>query len=259
MRAGDIIAAIEEFAPLHIQEEWDNSGLQLGSPSQEVHGVLIGLDCTVALIEEAVRRGCDFVLTHQPLLFNPLRRIDPEDVTGAAVIAAVRNGVAVYAAHTTADKAPGGVSALMAGRLGLRNVRVLEEEAPGVGLGAVGDLPEALSAEEALAKVKEAFGLRMIRSSRPCSCPVKRVALCGGSGSSCIPSAIGAGAQLYLSGDISYHHFFVPDGFMIADIGHFEGEVEIVEVFHSILRKKFPNFASLISEDISKGNPVNYL
>lgn len=259
MKARDIIAAIEEFAPLHVQEEWDNSGLQTGSPDQEVHGVLIALDCTAALVEEAVRRGCDFVLTHHPLLFNPLQRIDPDDPTGAAVIAAVRNGVAVYAAHTTADKVPGGVSALMAKRLGLRDVRILEEESPGVGLGAVGNLPEALPAEAVLAKLKQAFGLERIRTSRPVSCPVRTVALCGGSGSSCIPSAIKAGAQLYVSGDISYHHFFVPEGFMIADIGHFEGEVEIVEAFRSLLQKKFPNFASLVSEDISESNPVYYL
>lgn len=258
MKARDIIAAIEEFAPLSIQEEWDNSGLQTGSPEQEVHGVLVGFDCTEALIEEAVRRGCDFVLTHHPLLFNPLRSICPENPTGAAVIAAVRNGIAVYAAHTTADKVPGGVSGLMARRLSLQDIRILEEEAPGVGLGAVGNLPEALSAAEATALVKERFGLPFLRTSRPVDCPVRTVAMCGGSGSSCIDSAIRAGAQLFLCGDISYHHFFVPDGFMVADVGHFESEVEIVDVFHSILKKKFPNFASLISKDIKDSNPVYY-
>jgi len=259
MKVKDVVAAIEEFAPLSIQEEWDNSGLQIGSPEQEITGALVAFDCTEAVIAEAVRRGCNFVLTHHPLLFNPLSSIDPADPTAATVIAAVKNGVAVYAAHTTADKVPGGVSGTMARRLGLQNVRILEEEAPGVGLGVVGEFPEPMSAADAIALVKKVFGLPCIRTSRLVSCPVRTVAMCGGSGSSCIGSAIKAGAQLYLSGDISYHHFFVPEGFMLADVGHFESEVEIVDVFHSILRKKFPNFASLISEDITNSNPVNYL
>ena len=104
MRVGDITAAIEQFAPLSIQESWDNSGLCIGSPEQEVHGVLVGFDCTPELIDEALSLGCDMVLTHHPLLFHGLKRIKGGDPVSDAVIKAVRGGVAVYAAHTTADK-----------------------------------------------------------------------------------------------------------------------------------------------------------
>ena len=258
MKVKDIIRAIEEFAPACIQESWDNTGLQIGSPEQEVHGVLLALDCTPELIAEAGRRGCDMVITHHPLLYEPLRQVCPEDVTGRTVIDAIRSGCAVYASHTSADKTPGGVSWAMAEKLGLKNVRVLDEDAPGTGLGVVGDLPEALPTQDALALVKNAFGIPVLRHSAPVKGPVSRIALCGGSGSSLVDKALKAGAQLYVCGDISYHHFFAPEGITIADAGHFETEVGIVDIFYGVLTKYFPNFAVLISEDIKTACPVRY-
>lgn len=266
MKVADIIAAVEEFAPAIIQDGRDNTGLQIGSPQQEVHGVLTGLDCTEELVAEAVRRGCDMILTHHPLLYNGIRHIDPAEPVGAAVAAAIRAGVAVYAAHTSADKVLAGVSGAMARRLGLLNIRVLAPEGilPGTdgeeyGFGAVGDLPEPLSCAEASALIKKAFGLSVLRTSAPIDGPVDRIAVCGGSGAPLLPAAIASGARIFLCGDISYHNFFVPEGFMLADAGHFETEVEIVKVLHSVLRKKFPNFVSLVSESEGKANPVNYL
>jgi len=258
MKVRDITSVIEAFAPLSIQEEWDNSGLCIGSPDDEVHGVLFGFDCTRELVEEAVRLGADMVVTHHPLLFHGLKRITPGDPVSDTVAAAIRHGVAVYAAHTTADKVLGGVSGAMAARLSLRNVRILDEEADGIGLGAVGELPEPLPAEEAVALVKERFGLKVLRTSKPVDVPVRTVALCGGSGGSLIGKARESGAQLYLSGDISYHNFFTPSGFMVADIGHFEGEIEIVDILFSLIKKKFPNFASYISDHLGNSNPIYY-
>ena len=258
MTAADIISAIEAFAPLSIQEGWDNSGLIVGSPSDPVHGVLVGFDCTAALIDQAVERGCDMVVTHHPLIFGGLKTISPEDPVGNAVIRAIRGGVKVYAAHTTAAKVLAGVSGAMARRLSLKDVRILEEEPGGTGLGVVGNLPEPLSASDAVAFVKERFGLRVVKCSRPVEGPVSRVAMCGGSGSSLIGAARAAGAQLYISADISYHHFFTPEGFMIADIGHFESEVEIVGILFTHLRKNFPNFAILMDKDLQNSNPIYY-
>ena len=267
MRVRDITAALEAFAPLSLQEKWDNSGLCIGSPDQEVHGVLLGFDCTPELIDEAVCVGADLVVTHHPLIFGGLKRIAPEDPVGAAVIKAVRAGVAVYAAHTTADKVPAGVSGAMARRLGLERVSVLEPDGTllldgaeeTVGLGMVGDWREPLSCEEAVARVKEAFGLVQVRCSRFIPGKISRVALCGGSGSSLIDAARAAGAQLYLCGDISYHHFFTPPGFVLMDIGHFESEVEIVDILFSLLRKKFPTFAVRVSNALKDSNPIQYL
>ena len=126
MKVGEIISAIEEFAPLSIQEKWDNSGLIIGSPNQEVHKLLIGFDCTPELVDEAVASGADMILTHHPLIFGGLMKISPEDPVGLTVMKAVSAGIAVYAAHTTADKVLAGVSGAMASRLGLVNVSILE-------------------------------------------------------------------------------------------------------------------------------------
>ena len=258
MRVGDITAVLEAFAPLRIQESWDNSGLLIGSADDPVHGVLVGFDCTPELIREAVEKGCDLVVTHHPLIFKGLRRINGQDPVGAAVMEAVKAGVAVYAAHTTADKVLEGVSGAMARRLGLEDIRILEGEDEGVGLGCIGTLPSPLTGEQALAWVKERFGLRLIRCSRPLPTPILRVAVMGGSGASEISAALSAGAQLFISGDISYHHFFTPEGFMIMDIGHFESEVEIVDILLAQIRKNFPNFASCKSAMLDRSNPVHY-
>ncbi len=259
MKVKDITGAIEEFAPLSVQESWDNSGLIIGSPESEVSGVLFGFDCTPELVDEAVETGADMIVTHHPLIFGGIKKISPEDPVGLAVMKAVAAGVSVYAAHTTADKVISGVSGAMAERLGLVNVRILEKDGENSGLGAVGDLPSPMSAEDAVKYVKEKFSLTAARCSRYIGTPVSRIAMCGGSGSSLIPEAMAAGAQLYVSGDISYHHFFTPQGFMVMDIGHFESEVDIVEILFSLIRKKFPNFAVHVSGRLQDANPVQYI
>ena len=258
MRVGDITRVLEEFAPLGIQESWDNSGLLIGSPEDEVHGVLVGFDCTPELIEEAVQKGCNMVVTHHPLIFKGIRRIHAEDPVGAAVMKAVKAGVAVYAAHTTADKVMEGVSGAMARRLGLTDVEFLEPGPEGFGLGCVGNWPEPKTGTEALAFVRERFGLQIIRSSKPLEGPIRRVALLGGGGGGELDLALRAGAQLYITADVSYHQFFTPEGFMVMDIGHFESEVEIVDIFLAQIRKNFPNFASCKSSRLGRSNPVHY-
>lgn len=258
MTVGEITRALEAFAPLDIQESWDNSGLLIGSPQDPVHGVLVGFDCTLELIEEAVEKGCDMVVTHHPLIFKGIRRINSGDPVGAAVMKAVQKGVAVYAAHTTADKVIGGVSGAMARRLDLKDVEFLEPGPEGFGLGLVGNWAEPKTGKEALSFVKERFGLKVIRSSKPLESPISRVALLGGGGGGEIESALRAGAQLYITADISYHNFFTPEGFMVMDIGHFESEVEIVDIFLAEIRKNFPTFASYKCANLGRSNPVHY-
>ena len=257
MKVKDIIEAIEEFAPLSLQEGWDNSGLCIGSPEDPVTSVLFGLDCTPELVDEAVACGADMIVTHHPLIFSGLKKISSDNKVGEAVIKAIKAGISIYAAHTSADKVIAGVSGAMAARLGLENVRILDEDGDGTGLGVVGDLPRPLTSDEAVAFVKERFGLKMMRTSRPLEGMISRVAMCGGSGGSLIGAAMRSGAQLYISGDISYHNFFTADGFMIMDIGHYESEIEIVDILFSLIKKKFPTFAVRITQNIYS-NPIFY-
>ena len=257
MKVKDIISTIESFAPLSIQERWDNSGLCVGSPEDEVHSVLLGLDCTPALVDEAIACGADMIVTHHPLIFSGLKNISPENMVGAAVIKAIKAGISIYAAHTSADKVLAGVSGAMAARLGLTDVEILDEDGDGTGLGVIGNLPEPLPAEEMTRLVKEKFGLKVLKSSRPLEGMISRVAMCGGSGRSLIGAAMKSGAQLYVSGDISYHDFFTEKGFMIMDIGHYESEIEIVDILFSLIKKNFPTFAVRITQNINS-NPIYY-
>ena len=257
MKVRDIISVIEDFAPLSIQEKWDNCGLCIGSPEDSVSSILLGLDCTPELVDEAIACGADMIVTHHPLIFSGLKKISADDLVGAAVIKAVKAGISIYAAHTSADKVLSGVSGAMAARLGLKDVRILAEDGEGTGLGVVGELPEPLTAEQAVELVKERFSLKVIKSSRPIQGEIRRVAMCGGSGGSLIGAAKAAGAQLYISGDISYHNFFTPEGFMLMDIGHYESEIEILDILFSLIRKKFPTFAVRITQN-TQSNPIFY-
>ena len=257
MKVKDIISTIEDFAPLSIQEKWDNSGLCIGSPEDSVSSILLGLDCTPELVDEAIACGADMIVTHHPLIFSGLKKISSDDLVGAAVIKAVKAGISIYAAHTNADKVLAGVSGAMAARLGLKDVRILDEDGEGTGLGVVGELPEPLTAEHAIELVKERFSLKVVKSSRLVQGKISRVALCGGSGGSLIGAAKAAGAQLYISGDSSYHNFFTPEGFMLMDLGHYESEIEILDILFSLIRKKFPTFAVRITRN-TQSNPIYY-
>ena len=257
MKVKDIIKVIEDFAPLSVQEGWDNSGLCIGSPEDEVNGVLIALDCTPDLVDEAIACGADMIVTHHPLIFSGLKKISPDNQVGLAVTKAIRAGISIYAAHTSADKVLAGVSGDMARKLGLVDLEILQKDGEGVGLGVVGNLPEPMTSEEAVKYVKECFGLKVMKASRHLDGKISRVAMCGGSGGSLIGEARRSGAQLYISGDISYHNFFTEEGFMIMDIGHYESEIGIVEILFALIKKNFPTFAVRITQNLNS-NPIYY-
>ena len=252
MKARQVAEIIESFAPLDTQESWDNAGLCIGSPDAEVKGVMVGFDCTPALIEETVAAGCNMIVTHHPLIFKGVKRIDPDSFTGAAIVSAIKHDMIIYAAHTNADKAADGVSWLMAGKLGLREVCPLGED----GLGVVGNLPEPMDSRAFVEMVKKAFGLPVVRCSKPLAKPVIRVAMCGGSGGSLIEEAKAAGADAYLCGDISYHNFFTDEGFMLLDVGHYESEIDIVDKLFGLLSEKIHTFA--VRKTQNNNNPVYY-
>ena len=252
MTAREVADIIEEFAPLDNQEPWDNSGFCIGSPQTEVHGVLVGFDCTLELVQEAVEVGANMIITHHPLIFQGLKKINEETFLGAIITLAIRSGIVIYAAHTNADKVMEGVSGLMADRLGLGMREPLDEG----GLGIIGNLSEPLSSEEFIALVKKEFSLPSVRSSKPLKTPISRVAMCGGSGASLIENAIAKGADAYLCGDISYHHFFTEKGFMLLDVGHYESEIDIVDKIIAVLKEKIHTFAILKTRN--HNNPIFY-
>lgn len=256
MKAFEIAQVIEKFAPLGLQENWDNSGFCIGDPNADVTKLLIGFDPSYELIEEAVKVGADMVVTHHPLIFSGVKKISGADQTGRAIIEAIKNDIVVYSCHTNMDKVIAGVSGSLAQKLHLKDVQVLDSDENGDGLGVIGSLEQPMDADDFLAYLKNSLSLEHFRYSKPVSGKIERVALCGGSGRSLIKMAYRKGAQIYLCGDISYHDFYCPDHFMVADIGHFESEAQIMRVIYDIVMEKFPNFAVQIANNST--NPVYY-
>lgn len=260
MKIREITAVIEGFAPLAWQEHYDNAGLLVGRPDDEVHRALLAVDVTEEVLEEAEREGCDLIITHHPIIFHPLKRLNSASVVERCVERAIRSGIALYACHTNLDSAPEGMSWRLATQLGVDRLQVLEPsvKGEGVGFGVVGDLDEAVDTLAFLREVQRRLAVRAIRHSDLASPTVRRVAVCTGAGASLIGEARRAGAELYLTADLKYNDFVTPDGALtVADVGHFESEYCAIEILFDILSKNLCTFAVLRSK--ASRNPVNYL
>lgn len=262
MTAREVAAIIESWAPLSIQEAWDNAGFCVGRPQTQVTGVLLCLDVTPAVIEEALLLGANLIISHHPLIFQGVKQLCEQNEVMRMVAKAIKNDLVVYSAHTNADKVATGVSGLMAERLGLKETEVLRVDMQNAtenqtGLGIVGTLCEPQEVRSFLQRVKEVFNLSCLRVGPLSKEVIRKVAVCGGSGSSLISKAMEVSADIFLSGDISYHHFFSTEGEMvIADMGHFESEIEIIRKFAQLLLEKNLTFAISITKN--QTNPINY-
>lgn len=260
MKIRDVAAAIEEFAPLGLQESYDNAGLAVGRPDDEVHKALLAVDVTEEVIEEASAEDCDLIITHHPVIFHPLKRLNSASYTERCVEQAVRRGIALYAAHTNLDSTPEGMSWRVGHMLGLEGMEVLEPSPAGggAGFGVVGALPSAQVSGEFMRGVMARFGVRALRHGDIVCDRVRRVAVCTGAGGSLIDEAHVAGAEIYLTADLRYNDFMRHEGRMIlVDMGHFESEYCAIEILFDILSKKLPIFA--IRKSVRSRNPVNYM
>lgn len=251
--AKEIAGAIEEFAPLSTQAEWDNSGFQVGSRNAVVTKALVALNCSLEVVREALDKGCDMLLTHHPLIVHkPCLNILEGDPRSDTIIAAIRGGLTVYSSHTPLDRAVGGLNTLMAEKLRLSDLEPLGDD----GFGFVGSLPQPIDAQAFTAEVKAAFKAKAVRSSAPLKTCVKRVAVSSGGGQGSIAAAVAQGAQVLVTGDVTHHNFYVPEGFMVIDIGHHESELAAIDLLTALVKKKFCKFALLQStEDKS---PIYY-
>jgi dinuclear metal center YbgI/SA1388 family protein len=363
MKINDIIQTLEQLAPPVLQEQYDNAGLITGSASWECTGVLCSLDATEAVILDAKAKGCNMVVAHHPIVFGGLKKINGKNYVEKAVIAAIKNDIAIYAIHTNLDNVIQGVNNRIADKLGLLNRKILAPKAgllmklhsfvphaqaeqlrnalfaagagdigqyshcsfsmegtgsfqagegthphvgsvgkthfepetrievifpawrqqqvlaalfeahpyeevaydlvslsndyQDVGSGMIGELPEPIDEFFFLQMLKTSFGLKIIRHTPFLGKKIKKVALCGGSGSFLTGKAVAKGADVYVSADFKYHEFFdANDRILIADIGHWESEQYTTDLLIDVLQAKFPTFAVLKSE--VKTNVVNY-
>lgn len=260
MTVRDIAAAIEAFAPRGLQESYDNAGLQVGNPDMEVSAILMCLDVTREVLDEAKNRECNMIVSHHPLLFRGLKQLTGGDETQRIVLDAVRGDIAIYSAHTNLDAASLGVSHEMAHMLNLEDVAVLDPREGDAlhGIGVIGNVRPTPKIEF-LRRVKEVFSVRSLRYSELSrQLVVKRVALCGGSGAYLIPKAIAEKADIIITGDVKYHDFTSYGlDIVIADIGHYESELCARKILARVIHKAFPSGVVYFSE--KETNPISTL
>lgn len=252
-----IIAALERLAPLKLQDEWDNSGLQVGFPDAEISRVLVCLDVTEAVVEEAIARKCNFIISHHPLLFKALRQVSDTTYQQCCVVRALSGGISIYSAHTSLDNAPGGVNHQIAAMLGLQDLRWLSPlEGEDAGSGLVGELPQPERDADFFARVKRTFGVQCLRHSALDGREIRRVALCGGAGAFLLRDALRAGADCFLSGEFHYHDYFENAGMLLAELGHYQSEQYTQDLLQAYLQANCPG-VEVVKTELDT-NPICY-
>ena len=255
MKISEIATCIESIAPLNIQESWDNCGLLVGHPDDEVSKILLCLDITEDVLQEAISGKCDLIISHHPMIFFGLKKID----TNSLVYKAIQNRIAIYAAHTSLDSAHFGTSTILGEKLGLKNFRILQKNrvVENFGLGVVGEFETPLNELDFLDLIKKICEIPVVKHSKLRGNPIKTVALCGGGGSDLRQDAIDQNADAYVSSDFKHFEFHtINTPLLLVDAGHFETEQFAVDILYSEISKSFPNLA--IVKTKTNNNPVFY-
>ena len=251
IRVTDMIQLMETMAPLLLAESWDNCGLQVGDPQWPVNKVAIALDPLFPVIQSAVAQGVDMVITHHPLIFKPLRKIDLNESEGRVIAAALKSQIAIYAAHTNLDSACQGINDLLSRTIGLDHLLPmvpsphqsgpdLAESPSGlVGMGRFGMLNPGMSVAQLALKIKQQFGLKQIRVAGRSGRMVRKAAVCSGSGASLLTEFMASDADVFISGDFRYHDARAIEdaGRALIDIGHFASEHIIVEALNARIKQ----------------------
>ena len=264
MKIKQVVDALEHYAPLPLQEGYDNAGLQVGlTEAVEVSGALLCLDVTEEVVDEAIQKGCNLIVSHHPLIFRKLARISDENYVQRTVRKAIKHDITIVSMHTNMDAAMGGVNFKIVEKLGLRNVRFFagEKEVNGVkgGEGVIGEISdEGIAADDLVLMLRERFHVECVQCNQLLRRPIKKVALCGGAGAFLLGDAIAAGADAFITGEMSYHEYFGHEQeIQICVIGHYQSEQFTSEIFRSIIEEQCPGVKCHISE--INTNPILYL
>ena len=257
----EVLSALERFAPLPLQESWDNAGLQVGLTETEVSGALLCLDVNEKIVDEAIQKGCNLIVSHHPLLFRGLKTISDLTDVQRTVMKAICNGICVISMHTNMDNAKGGVNFRIAQKLGLKDVAFLAPKiVDGVESGSciMGLLEQPMAADDFVLKVKKAFGVECAMCNELLRRPVSKVAIIGGAGDFMLDEAVKAGADAFITGEMHYHQYFgYEQQLQICVIGHYQSEQFTTEIFDEIIREACPGLRTEIAETCT--NPILYL
>ncbi|MBQ6877519.1 MAG: Nif3-like dinuclear metal center hexameric protein [Oscillospiraceae bacterium] len=246
----DFYNFIDKIAPFETQENWDNSGFLVGDGKKEVKKVLLALDVTEPVLNEAKEKGAELIISHHPVIFGALKEFHPKNIA----FLAAEKGIAVISAHTCLDIADGGVNDCLAAALELLNIVKVDD---GEGLMRMGELEKELSCEEFIKHVAEKLNVGGIKYT-PTEKIIKKVAVCGGSGGDLYTFAMEAGADAYVTANIK-HNLFIDmrrKGFCVLDAGHFCTENTVIEPLAKKLSENFAD-AKIIVSEVSE-DPARY-
>lgn len=261
MKIREVVDALERFAPLPLQEGFDNAGLQVGLTEAEVSGALLCLDVTERVVDEAAALGCNLIVSHHPLMFHALKRISDGDEVQRTVVKAIRNNITVVSMHTNIDNAHGGVNFKIAAKMGLRDCRFIGSKTVGgieCGSGVIGTLAEPLAADDFVIMLKRTFDVECVQCNQLLRRQIKTVALCGGAGAFMLGQAMSNGADAFVTGEMHYHEYFGHEQeIQIAVIGHYQSEQYTNEIFESIIREACPGVKTYLTK--TNTNPIIYL
>ena len=248
MKLAELLVTFDELWPTRGAEDWDNPGLSVGSSEAAISKVLLAVDVTPEVLGEAVSVGAQLVLSHHPLILKGLQTVSEGANKGSIIAAAIRNNIALYSAHTNADIVEDGVSATIAKRLGLEDIRPLVPTEGGVGHGRVGVLPKAQTLAELVDKLLEILPAttRGVSATAAGSTVIRTVALCGGAGDAFIANAKSAGADVYITSDLR-HHVSQEAGLPLVDVSHWASESLWLEVAAKQLASRCPDISFVVS------------
>mgnify|MGYP001183612317 CR=1 FL=1 len=237
MNAIEIIKFFEEKYPLDLAYDWDNVGLQIGTLNHKTEKVLITLDVTKEVVKEAIKNKCNLIISHHPLLFKPMTNIAFDSPQGWIVKNLIQNNITVYSAHTNFDQAWGGMNDILAGKLGITDLKLLDEDD---NIGRYGKI-EKTSMVDFIGKVKSAFNLESVLVIGETEKNVETVGISGGSGSKHMYAAKKRNCNVYISGDVTYHTALdaVQIGITLIDVGH-HVEIVFVDAVRKQLMDRFP-------------------
>ncbi len=242
MKIKEVLRALEQFAPLPLQEDYDNAGLQVGLTETDASGALLCLDVTEEVIDEAISLGCNLIVSHHPLIFRGLKQVSDYNMVQRCVVKAVKNDITIVSMHTNLDNAKGGVNYKIAEKMQLADVRILAPKTVmGIegGSGVVGELPQPMKATDFVKMVKERFGVECVQVNQLLGREIRRVALCGGAGAFLLDEAIACQADAFITGEMHYHDFFGHEQeIQICVIGHYQSEQFTNEIFKSIITER---------------------
>ena len=237
MKLCNLIEIFNDIADPSLCSDWDNSGLIAGDEEKEIKSVLVALDATDDVIDEAVELKADLILTHHPLIFRGIKKVNSRDFTGRRIMKLIQNDIACFAMHTNFDISC--MSDEAADRLGLSDAGILQPTGENIGFGRVGTLSRRMRIIELSDHVKEKFELEYVKVFGDTDCIVQNVAIMPGSGASAIDDAVNAKAQVLITGDIDHHEGIdaVEKGIAIIDAGHFGIEKIFIDYMKEYIKR----------------------